>query len=160
MELWTLWKWINIKSIKECMDIESGLMVWNTPRSAFFFVQNFALLQKKLGKKKFVTRFLAFFFFKFQKNLFWANVTSFLFMAIISSQTIKGFYFILASSRKRLPFIGKSLFTNDTIVENWKENIKQDMWFITDLNVNHALLNNNMHKRILRFSRPWCDTWW
>jgi hypothetical protein len=102
--------------------------------------------------------------------LFWVYVVGFLFMAIIDSQTIKGFYFILASSRKRLPFIVKSLFTNDTIVENWKENINQDMWFMSNLNVNHALLNNNMHKRILRFSKTlvwylaivgWetCDLW-
>jgi hypothetical protein len=25
-------------------------------------------------------------------------------------------------------------------------------------NVNYALLNDNMHKKISKFSRPWCDT--
>jgi hypothetical protein len=89
------------------MDIGCGLMILNTPRSAFFFAQNFSLLQKKLGKNIFCHKIPCFFFLNPKKNLFWINVVSFLFMATIGSQTIKRFYFILASSRKRLPFIAK-----------------------------------------------------
>jgi len=89
------------------MDIGCGLMILNTPRSAFFIAQKFSLLQKKLGKNIFCHKIPCFFFSNPKKNLFWFNVVSFLFMATIGSQTIKGFYFILASSRKRLPFIAK-----------------------------------------------------
>jgi hypothetical protein len=39
------------------------------------------------------------------------------------------------------------------MVVEWKGEIKMH------LNVNHALLNNNMHKGILKFSKPWCDTY-
>jgi hypothetical protein len=30
LELWTLWKLIHFKFIKECMDVKCGLMVWKT----------------------------------------------------------------------------------------------------------------------------------
>jgi hypothetical protein len=39
------------------------------------------------------------------------------------------------------------------MVVEWKGEIKMH------LNVNHALLTNNMHKWILKFSKPWCDTY-
>ncbi len=99
------------------MDIECGLIHLSTPRSVFFLCRIFHYCKKNWEKNYFVTRFL--FLFLIPKTLlFWVNVVSFLFVAIIDSQTTKGFYFILVTSRKRLPFIAKSLFTNDTIVEN------------------------------------------
>jgi len=39
------------------------------------------------------------------------------------------------------------------MVVEWKAKIKMD------LNVNYTLLNNNMCKGTLKFSRPWCDTY-
>ncbi len=51
IEVINIWKLINIKSIKDYMDIECGLMVSKTQRlSSFLFPAKFHTLQKEIGK--------------------------------------------------------------------------------------------------------------
>jgi len=40
------------------------------------------------------------------------------------------------------------------VVVEWEDETKMY------LNVNHALLNNNIQKNNSKFSKPWCDTYW
>jgi len=51
VEVINIWELINIKSIKDYMDIECGLIVSNTQRlSSYFFMWNFTCCKKILGK--------------------------------------------------------------------------------------------------------------
>jgi hypothetical protein len=45
------------------MDIGCGLMILNTPRSAFFFAQIFFTIAKEIGKKYILSQDSMFFFF-------------------------------------------------------------------------------------------------
>jgi hypothetical protein len=49
LELWTLWKLMNIKSNKTFMDVECGLVVWNILRHVIPFIWN-KMLKLKTSK--------------------------------------------------------------------------------------------------------------
>jgi len=89
-----------------------GYRVWfndfKYTKISILFCAKFFTIAKEIGKNYILSQdFMFFIFLNPKTKLFWINVVSFLFMATIDSQTIKGFYFYFASSRKRLPFIAK-----------------------------------------------------